>query len=141
MIKETVKAASSFLKSQAVIPVFKLVSPDGTGGSMEVCIHNWQRPIEKSFLEYTLGTPKPDSIGKRKIGRMNEWVNVRTKVVISEKYRGSYNYSETVIVGFGEHKYRDITPHKSHGGRYLNPNHRLMRAQRRMTANLFPKSN
>jgi hypothetical protein len=86
------KAVVTAILSQKVIPVFKLISPDGTGGSMELCIHNWQLPTE--VLGHYVG-----DYGKRKIGAENEWVNVRTKVVISEEYRGSYNYSETTIHG------------------------------------------
>lgn len=105
------KAVKTAMRSQRIIPVFKLISPDGTGGSMEICIHNWQLP------KNVFG----DTYGERKIGPKSEWVDVRTKIVINEKYRGSYNYSDTIITGFPDHEYRDVLPHRRQVGHYINP--------------------
>lgn len=98
------KKYEAFVSRQKSTPVFKLVSPDGTGGSREICVHNWQHHE-----------------GKSQIGPEGKWVNVRTKIVINEIYRGSYNYSETGIVGFKDHEYRDVESHREEYGFYVNP--------------------
>ena len=109
------KVTKTFFLPQRKIPVFKLVSPDGTGGSMEVCIRN---------------------SGKDEIGKNGQWVDVRQKV-ISDKYLGTYNYSETTVAGLGNHIYRDVKPHEK-SGRYINPIDPFsIRAHRRFSASLF----
>ena len=82
-------------------PVFKLISPDGTGGSMEVCLHNTK--LAKT------------------IGRVGEVVNVSPVLVREEIYRGSYNYAETIQRGLAEHDFSDIKPHQEYAGFYINP--------------------
>ena len=108
------KKWEAFVSRQKSTPVFKLISPDRTGGSLELCVHNWQHHE-----------------GKSEIGPKGKWVNIRTKVVINEIYRGSYNYSETGIVGFEEHQFRDVKPHLEEYGFYVNP-------PARMSARRFP---
>ncbi|MEO0822768.1 MAG: hypothetical protein AAF074_20365 [Pseudomonadota bacterium] len=100
----TYKKVKYLAEYQKDTPVFKLVSPDGTGGSKEVCIHNWQHGSSKG-----------------KIGPVGQWVNVDTKTVINEIYRGSYNYSETCVVGLPDHEFRDVDPHITKYGFYKNP--------------------
>lgn len=101
------------------IPVFKLISPDGTGGSNEVIINNRH--------------------GKSQIGDFRQWVNVRNEIVKNEAFLGTYNYSETSVVGYSAHEFRDITPHKK-TGRYRNPNYLFAtRSQRLFMANLLRK--
>lgn len=83
------------------MPVFKLISPDDTGGSLELCTYNRN--------------------GSDTIGKVGEKVHVSPRLVSNEVYRGSYNYSETVIRGLPEHEYRDVEPHKDDIGFYVNP--------------------
>lgn len=103
------RQADMITKSQ--MPIFKLVCPDGTGGSSEIVIHN-----------HLL---KPDS-GKDTGGRQlrhghstvrgskpgDPPVLIKNHLVIAPEYRGSYNYSETMVAGFLAHDYRDIAPDK-----------------------------
>lgn len=100
---DAVKIAAAMLREigRLPMPVFKLVSPDGTGGSMEVCLYNSGRA----------GV----------IGAVGKDVNVSHLLVRDEVYRGSYNYAETVERGLMEHDYADIKPHQEHKGFYLNP--------------------
>lgn len=102
--------AKGVVLPQAFIPVFKLVSPDGTGGSCEVCIHNWQNYKALGFKK-----------GKRYIGKIGQRVSIRSKVVINSVYQGSYNYSETIVKGRTAHELRDVIPHKEDEGFYINP--------------------
>jgi hypothetical protein len=108
------KKWEAFVSRQKSTPVFKLISPDRTGGSLELCVHNWQHHA-----------------GKSEIGPEGKWVNIRTKVVINELYRGSYNYSETGIMGYDEHVFRDVEPHVEEYGFYVNP-------PSKMSARRFP---
>jgi hypothetical protein len=103
-------------RGQRFIPVFKLVSPDGTGGSRECCIKN---DLKSETLKLP-GLPEVRS-GAPHIGRaVGEWVNVRQldRVVSDPHYQGSYNYSETVETGLAAHEMRDVEPHKRMGGNY-----------------------
>lgn len=101
------KKGRAFFNSQLFIPVFKLISPDGTGGSCEICINNWQRGVF--------------SRGSRKIGATGQWVNVRTKHVEDPRYQASYNYSETILNGLGAHEFRDVDPHVAMQLPYQDP--------------------
>lgn len=108
----TTKKIIGFLTGQEHTPVFKLVSPDGSGGSREVCIHNWQINRERW---------NPVTRGTAGIGKTDQWVNIRTKVVLDSVYAGSYNYSETIVMGSSNHEHRDVKPHKESPNFYVNP--------------------
>jgi hypothetical protein len=105
------KPRRAAIAPQAHIPVFKLVSPDGSGGSCEVCIHNWQLQRESW---------NPVTRGKTTIGKPGKWVSIRTKVVLDPVYQASYNYSETVVMGFSAHELRDVKSHSEADGFYLS---------------------
>lgn len=98
------KKASYFFRRQKTTPVFKLISPDGTGGSLELCIHNWQ---------YRGSTPSGE------IGKVGETVNLHGKVVINSIYQGSYNYADNGFAGPDEHEHMDVFPHLAHEKFYL----------------------
>lgn len=110
------KKVDAFLSSQATIPVFKLISPDGTGGSSEVCVHNPQ--VNKLYVPM-LG--RTIAYGEKRIGGEGVPTIIVTRAVTDEVYRGSYNYAETVIKGLEEHEYRDVKPHRETKGFYVNP--------------------
>jgi hypothetical protein len=94
------------IKPQMFTPVFKLISPDGSGGSREIIIDN----------------PETGLIGRSSsIGEENVWVNIRSRVVVTEEYIGTYNYSETIVMGFPAHDLRDVQPHQTTAGFYLDP--------------------
>lgn len=98
------KKVSYFVRRQKTTPVFKLISPDGTGGSLELCIHNWQ---------YWGSTKRSE------IGAVGEKVDLHGRVVINEHFQGSYNYSDNGIMGPGAHEHRDIIPHLKKNGFYM----------------------
>ncbi|MBL8233939.1 MAG: hypothetical protein JNL98_35920 [Bryobacterales bacterium] len=86
---------------QQNVPVFKLVSPDGSDGSSEVIIRN---------------------PGKMTLGDYDELVHVLDwQVVTTIEHFGSYNYSETAVVGDEAHTLRDVTPHKLDRSGYIFP--------------------
>jgi hypothetical protein len=85
-------------------PVFKLVAPDGTGGSRETILRNIHRVFvavkKENFLAYV------------------------AHMTINDPHdRGSYNYSETVKAGYDAHKMRDVDPHEKYDfpNVYINP--------------------
>jgi hypothetical protein len=86
------------------VPVFKLVAPDGTGGSRETVLRNIHRIFvvvkKANFLAYVAHMTLKDP-----------WL------------RGSYNYSETVSAGFSAHEMRDVAPHSKYSfpDVYINP--------------------
>lgn len=114
----TLKAAKGKFTPQSQIPVFKLISPDRTGGSLEVCIHNHQvyNSVWQALNPFTAGTG-----GKTRIGSVNKWVNVETQIVENWKFKGSYNYSETVKMGLSAHDHRDVKSHKVTRNFYVDP--------------------
>ncbi len=88
------------IKGQNDTPVFKLISPDNTGGSLELILKNK---------------------GRDHIAAVKQKVNVRKIIVGDTAYQGSYNYSETVQVGLGAHKMRDVKTHVRGRSFYVNP--------------------
>lgn len=105
---------SQYWRGQDGIPVFKLISPDGTGGSLETIIKNEPR--------------------RSTIGTVNKSEPVGTKIVEVYRHQGSYNFSETVIVGNDAHERHDVTPHKMWPDYYLNYQNRFSWAGRRFQA-------
>jgi hypothetical protein len=105
---------SNYLDGQKAMPIFKLLSPDGTGGSHETIIDN----VPVYAVE---GTPL--KVGREHIGAVNEKVPVEKLVNTNYWHQGSYNYSETVEVGLPAHEKRDISPHKKYPypDVYVNP--------------------
>ena len=86
---------------QQNIPVFKLVSPDGSGGSYEAIIRNE---------------------GNLTLSDYDEWFQVlERKLVTNIEHFGSYNYSETAVVGDEEHVRRDVKPHEADPLGYIFP--------------------
>lgn len=92
----------STFKGQKQVPVFKLVSPDGTGGSRECCITN---PFDEPFQMGKIVVPNK---GKANIGAVNEEVKVADRMVKDPVKQGSYNYAETVDQGLAAHNRYDV---------------------------------
>jgi hypothetical protein len=90
------------------MPVFKLISPDGTGGSRETILRNpngWSTPVLKE----------------------NFMADMTKFVVLDYNNQGSYNYSETVKAGLSAHELRDVAPHNKYPfpNVYINPANRF----------------
>ncbi len=101
-------------RGQAVTPVFKLVSPDGTGGSHETIIKNPQnRQVNIGAFSYMIGRWSIEEVGVE--------VDVFSRIETDLLYQGSYNYSETVDVGLPAHEKRDVWPHEKNPRSYINP--------------------
>jgi hypothetical protein len=102
---------------QTGIPIFKLVCPDGTGGSKETIVTN--PVVERVKVVGPRGT-EWELHRSSKIGDTNQQVLVKQRVVTQMKYQGSYNFSETAVVGLDDHKKRDVEPHKKDRN-YIDP--------------------
>jgi hypothetical protein len=110
----TAKKIDAATKLQAFIPIFKLISPDDTGGSLELIVHNWRsRYLPGTNMEW----------GENTLGKANEWTDITYRTEFTRAYEGSYNFAETVMRGYGEHKHRDVEPHEKYGGFYVTPVH------------------
>lgn len=98
------------VRGQNGTPVFKLISPDHSGGSNEVIV--WNEGVDLASFRG----------GSDYLAKFNETVNIRGLVVDDPAYQGSYNYSETVHVGSAAHDQRDVKPHVAGRFFYSNPN-------------------
>jgi hypothetical protein len=92
------------IKEKAGIPapVFKLIAPDGTGGSRETILRNLRN-------RFTV------------VKKVNFLADVSYMVITDYLNQGSYNYSETIKAGYSEHKMRDVKPHEKYPKHYVNP--------------------
>ena len=90
-------------------PVFKLISPDDNGGSNEVIIYNQE--IKDG----------PYNNRSKSIGQVNQPIDVTRAIITDPILQGSYNYSETAIMGLEEHERRDVKPHVHSSFFYVNP--------------------
>lgn len=102
------------VRGQDDTPVFKLVSPDNTGGSHEVVL--WNDGVNANG--WNTGS---EDLGK-KPGQ--QW-DIGKIIVTEPRYQGSYNYSETVRLGFAAHEMRDMKTHVDRAGFYVNPTDRF----------------
>ncbi len=122
---ETREGLAQELMGQSLTPIFKLVSPDDTGGSMETIIIN--RGVGIKYVKVP-GIVSPVPVGIKDaevIGDVNVPMPMEiTKSILDiERYQGSYNYAETVDLGNADHDRLDVTPHKDTARykTYVNP--------------------
>lgn len=102
----TREAISANLAGQEEAPVFKLICPDGTGGSREVCIAN---PFDVFRPLNSRGGPTySPMVGHSTIGAVNEVVNVANRIEKDPVAQGSYNYAETIEKGLPAHQRLDV---------------------------------
>jgi hypothetical protein len=99
------KKVAAYVKPQMMMPIFKLISPDGTGGSRELVLTN----------------PKGWLFGDSTIVDVLHWKHIRNRVVLQEPYEGSYNYAETITSGYKAHVRADVDTHREWPGFYINP--------------------
>ncbi len=103
--------------------VFKLISPDGTGGSLELILKNPPRSRSEQIAS-GLGTGfgRYGSLGAGRTRPDRTWGEFfRPNVDLNSITRGSYNYAETMIRGLDEHERMDVKPHEASPSFYLNP--------------------
>jgi hypothetical protein len=97
------------VRGQDDTPVFKLISPDNTGGSHEVIL--WNDGVDANGW----------NTGSENLGKAGERWDVRKIIVTEPRYQGSYNYAETVRLGLAAHEKSDVTTHRDRAGFYVNP--------------------
>lgn len=97
-----------FIRGQTGIPVFKLVCPDGTGGSKETIIKN---PKVKKVKVVAPQGVAYEMQGLSRIGETNQVNNVKPDVVTDGHHQGSYNFSETAVNGLKSHEKYDVETH------------------------------
>lgn len=129
---ETLEGIHQEWMGQGGTPIFKLVSPDGTGGSMETIIDN---PLRVTSRVVQAIVPKASR--GFVIGDVNVPMPVSKSILDKERYQGSYNYAETVDLGNADHDRLDVKPHKDTGRykTYVNPLDRFAPLKSRQ----FPK--
>lgn len=122
---ETPEAINTQIRGQDNIPIFKLVCPDGTGGSKETIITNRMFPVPSAIKN------SYERRGSSRIGATDQQVLVVDRVVRKMKYQGSYNFAETAVAGLDEHKKYDVETHKK-DPIYLDPPDRFQPLSKRI---------
>jgi hypothetical protein len=115
IISPTLRAIEANRAGQKAAPVFKLVCPDGTGGSREVCIKN---PFDVPHIAIAQFRRME---GHTTIGAVNEEVNVANRIVTDSVSQGSYNYAETIVKGLPAHQRLDVKTDPMTPGYYVEP--------------------
>jgi hypothetical protein len=113
------RAAQATLAGQEKAPVFKLLCPDGTGGSREVCIKN---PLVRPRVRVSVtGVATAEVVGEETVGPVGEIVPVLDRVVRDSVAQGSYNYAETMEKGYPAHVRLDVRTDPMEAGYYVEP--------------------
>lgn len=130
---KTLEAVLQSVQGQAMTPIFKLICPDGTGGSCETILKNFvgsanseigimNIPGVYRIIEVLPGVG--DSSGYR-LGEINKPLPIEGLIkVIPSDYQGSYNFAETVVSGLKNHTKFDINPHEK-DDKYMKVNDRF----------------
>ena len=95
-----VHTAFSVLTTHHYTNVFKLSLNDGTGGSNEACFHNNGR--------------------SQSLGVAGKPIPAKEKALTNNKYRGSYNYADTMGIGYDLHEKFDVFTDNRWGSDYVN---------------------
>lgn len=103
---------------QRAVPIFKLVSPDGSGGSRECCLTNPR--VVPHYVPTRAGAVKT-MVGQAAVGDQGVAVDLNGRHITDPIYQATYNYSETVVKGFRAHELRDVIPHSPAVDFYVNP--------------------
>lgn len=119
---------TQFFRGQTRIPVFKLICPDGTGGSKETIITNPK--IRKVRVVAPQGV-RDEMQGTSRIGATNKAVLVIDRVVTAMEHQGSYNFAETSVRGLDEHEKYDVDTHKKDDV-YIDPPDRFEPLKKRI---------
>jgi hypothetical protein len=114
----TARAVGATIAGQEAAPIFKLVCPDGTGGSRECCIEN------RYDTPYKINTGSGETtvtLGRSTIGDVGESVSVANRLVKHPVAQGSYNYAETMTKGLPAHQRLDVLTDPMEPGYYVEP--------------------
>jgi hypothetical protein len=112
----TLRAIGAMHAGQEYAPVFKLVCPDGTGGSREVCIENPFNVPRK--IRTKVDGEFTTMVGHATIGAE---VKVANRIVKDSVSQGSYNYAETTVKGLPAHQRLDVKTDPMRPGYYVEP--------------------
>ena len=114
------QAILATLLGQEHSSVFKLVCPDGTGGSREVCIKNPFVVPDK--VQSSNGAKSTKMVGTTTIGAVGDMVSVSKRMLVTDSVtQGSYNYAETTEKGLPEHERLDMSTDPMKPGYYVEP--------------------
>ena len=128
----TAAAIQATIDGQELAPVFKLLSPDGTGGSREVCISNPFIYPRIQTVDYSqliaavarIPIPKKTpsvSQGRVSLGNVGDIVDVSKRYVTDSVAQGSYNYAETMEKGLPAHERLDVNTDPMQEHYYIEP--------------------
>ncbi|MEQ1764546.1 MAG: hypothetical protein ABL984_15560 [Pyrinomonadaceae bacterium] len=122
-----------FVRGQPGIPIFKLVCPDGTGGSKETIIKNPK--LDKVKISTWQGDHF-EMQRRSKIAETNEVTMVKPRIITNAHHQGSYNFSETAVNGLDSHEKYDVEPHHKDAV-YVDPPDRHAPLQNRIFKEWF----
>jgi hypothetical protein len=113
-----------FFRGQTGIPIFKLICPDGTKGSMETIVVNPLINIKEEVD--AMGNVREVAKGESKLGEVGQTVRVRSQDlhVTTMEHQGSYNFAETAVIGRSGHTRFDVETHQKDKF-YIDPRDRF----------------
>lgn len=117
-----------FVHTQAGIPIFKLVCPDGTGGSKETIIRNPK--LDKVAVSTSQGDYF-EMQSRSKIDETNVVTMVRPRIITNAHHQGSYNFCETSVHGLDSHEKYDVETHHKDPV-YVDPPDRFVPLKQRL---------
>lgn len=127
---------TQFFRGQTGIPIFKLICPDGTGGSKETIVTN---PVFRVTRELGGQGVYNKQHRASKIGTVNKGELVIDRVVTNMEYQGSYNFAETSVKGLDEHEKYDVNTHKK-DDQYIDPPDRFEPLNKRIFSEFVLKA-
>lgn len=117
-------------RGQTGIPIFKLISPDGTGGSRETIVSNPM--VHRQKVDFGPNTPPMYiMVGRPHIGEVNQTVAVKARLITRIEHQGSYNFAETSVRGLDQHEKYDVETHKKDSV-YIDPPDRFAPLSKRI---------
>ncbi len=119
---------TQIFRRQTGIPVFKLICPDGTGGSKETIITN---PVIRVTRELGSQGLYDKQHRVSRIGSVNKVEIVIDRVITNMEHQGSYNFAETSVRGLDEHKKYDVKTHEKDPD-YIDPPDRFAPLKQRI---------
>lgn len=107
-------------RGQTGIPIFKLISPDGTKGSRETIVMNPMVNIKEEVD--AMGNVREVAKGESKLGEVGRTVYVKRMElhVTTMEHQGSYNFAETAVIGRDWHTKFDVETHQK-DSIYIDP--------------------
>jgi hypothetical protein len=115
----TWSAIAAITRGKYIPPFFKLVCPDGTGGSREFASQTRLNVPQVKATGH--GAIYTEMKGRATVGAVNEEVKVADRFLKDSVLQGSYNYAETAVKGLPAHQRLDVNTDPMAQGYFVEP--------------------